>query len=137
MAAPYPERATGTTGANAEVAANGSVFSSTSHCPAPLSSTHTLAPGIKADVYGNINTSLAWATRMVCRLNANPEPTTGLVMVNAIAIDVRPGVANTRYTPSTRASKNLIMTTSPTAKLGGLVNVTMVVPFRFGVAELM
>ena len=57
-------------------------------------------------------------------------------MVNAIAIDVNPGKASTRYTPSTAVSKNLIITMSPTANPGGRVNVIIVVPLRFGVAEL-
>ena len=53
-----------------------------------------------------------------------------------MATDVNPGRANTRYTPSTIASKNLIISISPTANPGGRVNVTIVVPLRFGVAEL-
>ena len=73
---------------------------------------------------------------MVCRLNPSPDPFIVFDIVNAMAIDVSPGRANTRYTPSTRVSKNLIMTMSPTANPGGWVNVTIVVPFKFGVAEL-
>ena len=105
---------------NVTPSTNGLVFNNTSHRPLPLLSTQAMAPGIRAFTYGKFKMSLAWATRIVCKLKAIPVVLVMVfVMVNCIAMEVNVVVANTRYTPFTAGSRYLTMTTSPTDNPGG------------------
>ena len=73
-------------------------FCKTSHKPAPLLSTQTLAPGRILLAYGKLITSLAWATRMVCKVNPRPVPlatTRSPLKLNAMFTVVKFGTLNT------------------------------------------